>query len=194
MLTFLARLWLVLWRWKVVPPQEPVPASCVMIAAPHTSNWDFPLTLAMARVSGVRIRWLGKDALFRGLMGPVMRRLGGVSIDRSAPQGMVAALADEFSRHDDLVLVVPAEGTRSKTDYWKSGFYRIAEAAGVPIVCAFVDRSTRSGGFGPVFRPSGDVRADMDIVRAFYQGKVGLKAGGTSAPRLKEEDALPTDE
>lgn len=193
MLTLLARLWLRLWRWKVVPPQEPVPRSCVMIAAPHTSNWDFPLTLAMARVSGVKIRWLGKDALFKGPMGPVMRFLGGVSIDRSAPQGMVASLAAEFAHREDLVLVVPAEGTRSQTSHWKSGFYRIAEAAGVPVVCAFVDRATRTGGFGPVFRPSGDIGADMDIVRAFYAGKVGLKPGGTSAPRLREEDPTPSE-
>jgi len=159
-----------------------------MIAAPHTSNWDFPLTLAIARVSGVRIRWLGKEELFRGPMGPVMRRLGGVSIDRSAPQGTVAALAEEFTKRDDLVLVVPAEGTRSKTEYWKSGFYRIAEAAGVPIVCAFVDRSTRTGGFGPVFGPSGDLRADMDVIRDFYRGKVGLKPSGGCEPRLREEE------
>ena len=165
----------------------------IVVVAPHTSNWDFPLTLAMARVSGVKIRWLGKDALFRGPMGPVMRYLGGVSIDRSAPQGTVAVLAKAFTEQDDLVLVVPAEGTRSKGDYWKSGFYRIAEAAGVPIVCAFVDSATRSGGFGPVFRPTGDVGRDMDLVRAFYAGKVGLKAGGTTAPRLREEDE-PTAE
>lgn len=161
-----------------------------MIAAPHTSNWDFPLTLAIARVTGVKIRWLGKDALFKGPMGPVMRWLGGVSIDRSAPNGMVATLAAEFANHDDLVLVVPAEGTRSRTEYWKSGFYRIAQAADVPIVCAYVDRATRSGGFGPVFRPSGDVRADMDLIREFYRDKVGLKPGGKSEPRLREEDPV----
>jgi len=159
-----------------------------MIASPHTSNWDFPLTLAIANVSGVRIRWLGKDALFRGPMGPIMRRLGGVAIDRSAPGGMVSALAAEL-RSRDLVLVVPAEGTRSKAEHWKSGFYRIAQEAEVPIVCAFVDRATRSGGFGPVIDPSGDLGADMDQIRAFYAGKVGLKHAGTTHPRLREEDA-----
>lgn len=192
MLTLLARVWLAIWRWKVVRPEEPVPRRCVMIAAPHTSNWDFPLTLAIARVSGVRIRWLGKEELFRGPMGPVMRRLGGVSIDRSAPQGTVAALAAEFADRDDLVLVVPAEGTRSKGEYWKSGFYRIAQGAGVPVVCAFVDKATRSGGFGPVFRPSGDLRADMDLVRDFYRGKTGLKPTGGTEPRLKEELGNPS--
>ncbi len=183
----LARFWLAIWRWKVVPPQEPVPAKCVMIAAPHTTNWDFPITLAMAKVSGVKIRWLGKDALFRGPMGPIMRALGGVAIDRSAPGGMVQSLADEFARHDQLVLVIPAEGTRSKTEHWRSGFYRIAEAAGVPIVAAFVDSNTRSGGFGPVVSPSGDLSADMELFREFYAGKEGLKPGRFGPIRLKDE-------
>lgn len=159
-----------------------------MIAAPHSSNWDFPLTLAIARLSGVKIQWLGKAQLFKGPMGPIMRRLGGVSIDRSAATGMVSSLAAEFAARDSLVLVVPAEGTRSKTEFWKSGFYRIAQEAKVPIVCAFVDSATRTGGFGPVIQPSGDLTADMDIVRAFYAGKVGLSKGRSGVPRLKEED------
>lgn len=189
MTTLLARFWLFLWRWTTVIPQHPVPAKCVMIAAPHTTNWDFPITLAMAKVSGVKISWLGKQSLFKGPMGPIMRRLGGVAIDRSAPGGMVASLAAQFAERDRLVLVVPAEGTRSRTEYWKSGFYRIAEQAGVPIVLAFVDRSTRSGGFGPVITVTGDVAADMDAIRAFYEGKEGLKPGRFGPIRLREEDA-----
>jgi 1-acyl-sn-glycerol-3-phosphate acyltransferase len=187
MATLLARFWLFLWRWKAVPPAEAIPDRCVMIAAPHTTNWDFPLTLALARVSGVKISWLGKDTLFRGPMGPIMRFLGGVSIDRSAPGGMVASLAKEFIDRDRLVLVVPAEGTRSRTEHWKSGFYRIAEQADVPIVCSFVDRTTRTGGFGPVIHPSGDLGADMDLIRAFYAGKEGLKPNRFGPVRLKEE-------
>jgi len=177
-----------------VPPLVPTPPKCVMIAAPHTTNWDFPLTLAMANVSGVRINWLGKDALFKGIMGPVMRRLGGVSIDRSAPGGMVAQLAAAFATAEHMVLVVPAEGTRSRTEHWKSGFYRIAEQAGVPIVCAFVDRRTRSGGFGPVIMPSGDLVADMEKIRAFYDGKEGLKGGRSGPVRLREETPTSTDD
>ena len=187
MVTLLARTWLALWRWTATPPQEPIPDRCVMIAAPHTSNWDFPLMLAIARVLGVKISWLGKQSLFRGPAGPVMRRLGGVAIDRSAPGGMVASLAKEFVDHGRLVLVVPAEGTRSRTDHWKSGFYRIAEQADVPIVCAFLDRRTRTGGFGPVVTPSGDITADMDRIRAFYTGKEGLNPDRFGPIRLKEE-------
>jgi 1-acyl-sn-glycerol-3-phosphate acyltransferase len=193
MLTFVARCWLFLWRWEAVAPPAPVPERCVMIAAPHTTNWDFPLTLAMARVSGVKISWLGKDSLFRGPMGPVMRRLGGVAIDRSAPGGMVAALAHELVSRDRLVLVVPAEGTRTYTEYWKSGFYRIAQEAGVPVLLGFVDKSTRSGGFGPAVPITGVVRTDMDVIRAFYAGKTGLRANRFGPVRLKEEDVLPTE-
>ena len=190
-MTLLARLWLALWRWSVAPAAEPVPDRCVMIAAPHTSNWDFPLTLALARVSGVKISWLGKKSLFRGPAGPIMRWLGGVPIDRSAPGGMVTSLANEFEGRDRLVLVVPAEGTRSRTEHWKSGFYRIAQQADVPIVCAFVDRRTRTGGFGPVISPSDDLVADMDRIRDFYSGIKGLKPGRFGEIRLRDEDALP---
>lgn len=189
MRVLLSRFWLFLWRWKVVQ-QEPVPDRCVMIAAPHTSNWDFPLTIAMAAVAGVPMRWLGKSQMFNPVLGPIFRSLGGISVERSGPQGLVGDLAAELGRHDRLALVVPAEGTRAAVEYWKSGFYRIAVEADVPIVCAFVDRSTRTGGFGPVIHPSGDVAADMDRVREFYAGKTGLKPGRFAVPRLREEDAV----
>ncbi|MHB1139211.1 MAG: lysophospholipid acyltransferase family protein [Microthrixaceae bacterium] len=188
MKTLLSKIWLFLWRWKVTQ-SEPIPDRCVMIAAPHTSNWDFPITLSMAGVSGIDIRWLGKAQMFNPVLGPVFRALGGISVQRSSSNGLVGDLAEEFSRHDRLVLVVPAEGTRSAVEHWKSGFYQIASQAGVPIVCAYVDRSTRRGGFGPVITPSGDVRADMDRIRAFYAGKTGLKPNRFSTPRLREEDA-----
>ncbi|MGB8862405.1 MAG: 1-acyl-sn-glycerol-3-phosphate acyltransferase [Ilumatobacteraceae bacterium] len=191
MTSLLARIWLFLWRWDTIPPPGPLPPRCVVIAAPHTTNWDFPITLAMAKVTGIKISWLGKQSLFKGPMGPIMRRLGGVAIERSAPGGMVASLATEFATRDRLALVVPAEGTRSHTEYWKSGFYRIAELAEVPIVLAFVDRSTRSGGFGPAITLTGDIGADMDRIRAFYEGKEGLKGGRFGPIRLREEAAEP---
>lgn len=186
----LARFWLFLWRFKAVERTEPMPPKCVIIAAPHTTNWDFPIMLALAKVSGVKVSWLGKRTLFNGPMGSIMRRLGGVAVDREAAGGMVASLAAEFDQHEQLAVVVPAEGTRSKTDYWKSGFYRIAEQANVPIVLAFVDTSTRTGGFGPAIEVTGDVAADMDKMREFYEGKTGLKAGRFGPIRLKEESAL----
>jgi 1-acyl-sn-glycerol-3-phosphate acyltransferase len=185
----LARLWLFIWRWKAVTPPAELPDKFVMIAAPHTSNWDFPLTLALAKVSHIEVSWLGKRSLFRGPMGPIMRWLGGVSVDRSAPGGMVAALVADFAAKDKLALIVPAEGTRSHAPYWKSGFYRIALEANVPVLCGFVDSTTRTGGFGPVLQLTGDVGADMDVIRAYYDGKKGLRPANVGPVRLKEEDA-----
>jgi 1-acyl-sn-glycerol-3-phosphate acyltransferase len=161
-----------------------------MIAAPHTSNWDFPLTLALARMSGVKITWLGKAQLFRGPMGPIMRRLGGIAVDRSSAGGMVEAMAAQFASRDRLCLVVPAEGTRSRSEYWKSGFYRIARRADVPVLCGFVDKSTRTGGFGPAVALTDDLGADMDVIRAFYAGKTGLRAHRTAVPRLRDEEPV----
>lgn len=189
MTSLLARFWLFVWRFEAVPRDEPIPAKCVMIAAPHTSNWDFPMMLALSKASGVRASWLGKRSLFKGPMGPVMRWFGGVAVDRDASGGMVASLAGQFDHVDRLALMVPAEGTRSHTDYWKSGFYRIAQQAEVPIVLAFLDRSTGKGGFGPAIEVTGDVDADMDRIRAFYEGMTGLKAGRFGPIRLKEESA-----
>ena len=168
---------------------EPVPDRCVVIAAPHTSNWDFPVTMAMAEVKRVPIRWLGKAQMFNPVLGPLLpgdgRHLGG-AFELAGPRRRPGRRA---GRHERLALIVPAEGTRDAVEFWKSGFYRIAEQAGVPIVCAFVDRSTRSGGFGPVIHPSGDVSADMDRIRAFYADKTGLKPNRFNVPRLREEDA-----
>ena len=187
MRTAIARLYLRLIRWTTVQT-EPIPAKCVVIAGPHTSNWDFVVMIAMSRVKGVSIRWLGKEALFKPPLGWFMKAVGGISIRRDAATGMVESLAKEFTRHDELHLVVPAEGTRSLTEYWKSGFYRIALAADVPVLCAYVDGPTRSGGFGPVIHLSGDVHADMDRVRAFYGDKDGLKPGRFGPIRLRDED------
>ncbi len=184
----LPRLWARATGFTVHPPEQPIPAKCVVIGFPHTTNWDFPACLYVADQSGVRVKWLGKKQLFRGPMGPVMRALGGVSVARDSKQGLVSALVEEYRSADQLAIVIPAEGTRSKVDYWKSGFYRIALEANVPIACAFLDASTNSGGFGLVFTPTGDVRADMDRIRAFYADKRGLKAANSGVPRLREED------
>ena len=190
MKSLIARISLALGRYRIVgtPPSEPV---SVLVAAPHTSNWDFPLMLFMAWRSGLSPRWLGKKEMFAGPLGFFFRALGGVSVDRGAPGALVADLVARARSEASLVLVIPAEGTRKKSEYWKSGFYRIASEAEIPIALSFVDNATRTGGFGPVFRPSGDVSADMDIIRAFYADKGGVKPENKTPPRLREEDANP---
>jgi 1-acyl-sn-glycerol-3-phosphate acyltransferase len=163
---------------------------CVLVAAPHTSNWDFFLMLAMAWQSGLRVRWLGKKQMFAGPMAPVFRALGGVAVDREDPGPLVADLAAHAGAADHLAIVVPAEGTRSKGDHWKSGFYRIATEAGIPIVLSYLDGPSRTGGFGPTIHPTGDVAGDMDLVRAFYADKGGVKPANKTEPRLRDEGSL----
>ncbi|MEQ8437254.1 MAG: lysophospholipid acyltransferase family protein [Ilumatobacter fluminis] len=182
----LSRRLLRLVGWRI-DGEPPTPHRFVLIAAPHTSNWDFPLMMLMAFETGLSIHWLGKESLFRGLMGWFLKRLGGVPVERSEPNQLVAQMADVFAGQDDFALVVPPEGTRSRSDHWKSGFYRIADGADVPILCSYLDYSTKVGGFGPLITPTGDVSADMDLIRAFYADKHGRYPDQKSDVRLRDE-------
>jgi 1-acyl-sn-glycerol-3-phosphate acyltransferase len=186
MRALLARAILAIARYRIVgtPPKDPV---CVLVAAPHTSNWDFPLMLAMAWRSGLTPLWLGKQEMFKGPFGPIFRAIGGIEVDRANPAGLVDRLAARARAGQANAIVVPPEGTRGKGEFWKSGFLRIARDGGVPIVLTFLDGPTRTGGFGPSFHPSADVVADMDVVRAFYADKQGVKPGRFTPPRLREE-------
>ncbi len=175
------------WHLEGLPPAGL--KKYVLIAAPHTSNYDLTLMLALASVAGVRVSWMGKHTLFKGPGGAVLSAAGGIPVFRSERRNMVDQMADLFAQRDAMVLAVPPEGTRGHTDYWKSGFYHIAKAANVPIVMGYLDYGRKRGGFGPALTPSGDVRADMDQFRAFYgpiQARYPDKKGRI---RLKEEDA-----
>lgn len=173
--------------WEAVG-EVPKAKKYVLIAAPHTSNWDFPYTIAAAFALGVDIRWLGKKQLFEGPLGPLLLALGGVAVDRSQANNLVERLADRFAECDELALTVPAEGTRSKGEYWKSGFYHIARRAQVPIALGFVDFGRKQVGFGPLIHPTGNVREDMDRIRAFYATKTGMHPELFTPPRLREEE------
>lgn len=160
----------------------------VIIAAPHTSNWDMPFMLAMAFVYDIPVRWMGKHTIFKAPFGAFFRRLGGIPIVRHRPGGVVGQMVEHFEKNESLVLMVPAEGTRAHVDYWKSGFYRIARAADVPVVLSYLDFATKTGGIGPTIELTGDVRADMDRIRTFYSGKHGLHPRNVGVIRLREED------
>jgi len=177
------------WRAEGAPPQE---QRYVLIAAPHTTNWDLPFTLALSFAFDVPIRWMGKHTLFEGPGGWFLRRLGGVPVVRSERTNMVDQMVERFGERESLVLVVPTEGTRSRVPFWKSGFYHIARGADVPIVCAFLDYSRREGGFGPAIRATGDVSRDMDAIRAFYADKVG-KFPEKFGPVLLRKEAEAAD-
>jgi 1-acyl-sn-glycerol-3-phosphate acyltransferase len=163
----------------------------VLIAAPHTSNWDFVYALSCTTAMGLPLRWMGKDALFRGPQGLFFRALGGIPVDRSKNNNMVQCMADELIRADVLALLVPAEGTRKAGKYWKSGFYHIARKAGVPVALGYLDYARKCAGIGPLIWPTDDVKADMDRVRAFYADVVGKHPAAFTPPRLREEDAAP---
>jgi 1-acyl-sn-glycerol-3-phosphate acyltransferase len=163
----LARAWLSSFGWRIEGAAPDVPKA-VVVAAPHTSNWDLPFTLAVAAALGVRISWMGKHTLFRPPFGTLMRSLGGLSVDRRSPQGAVGAAVDLLARHERLLLVIAPAGTRGDAARWKTGFYRIAQGAGVPIVLGFLDYGRKVGGLGKVFTPTGDVERDMKAIQEFY--------------------------
>jgi 1-acyl-sn-glycerol-3-phosphate acyltransferase len=168
--------------------QAPTPARYVLVAAPHTSNWDFPFTIAIAAALGIRLRWMGKHTLFRFPFGWFMRLLGGIPVERHRRGNMVDAQIDVLVNATRLALMVPAEGTRARVAYWKSGFYHIARGAGVPIVLGYLDYPKRRGGFGPPLDASEEVGAVMARVRAFYDDKTGRFPEKFAVPRLREED------
>lgn len=156
--------------WKIEGQLPQHAHKCVFIAAPHTSNWDLPMTLMVAFALELRPRWMGKASIFNWPFGGVMRWLGGIAVDRSKSNNLVESSAEAIRNADEpLQLIVPPEGTRSKTRHWKTGFYYIAQSAQVPIILAYMDYSTKRSGMGPLFEPTGDIDADMARIKAFYQ-------------------------
>ena len=163
--------------WQV---QGALPAQAqksVLIAAPHTSNWDLPYTLMVAFVLRLNIYWMGKEEIFKPPFRHLMMWLGGIPVARDKCNNLVAASAEAIQAADGpLQLVVPPEGTRSKARYWKTGFYYIAVSAQVPIVMAYMDYARKRSGLGPVFQPTGDIEADMAAIKAFYAPFKGKNA------------------
>ncbi len=184
---WIGRAWLAFFGWRV-EEGEPPPPRFVLVAAPHTTGWDLPFMLACSYVMRVPISWMGKRELFRAPFGWFMRALGGVPIDRSARHDRVGWAASLFAREERLVLSVPPEGTRGKVDYWKSGFYHIARSASVPIGLGYLDYTRKVTGIGGFLATTGDVRADMDRIRAFYREVRGKYPDLQGIPRLREED------
>jgi 1-acyl-sn-glycerol-3-phosphate acyltransferase len=170
--------------WKIDGVLPDRHGKCVLIAAPHTSNWDLPYTLMVAFALRLTPYWLGKSQLFRFPFGGIMRWLGGIAVNREQSTNLVAASAAALVAADGAVqLIVPPEGTRSRVRYWKTGFYWIAHAAQVPIVMAYMDYRRRRSGLGPEFTPSGDVEADMVRIKAYYaqfEGETGNCSGSVT--------------
>ncbi len=163
--------------WRIEGSLPAGAVKSVLIAAPHTSNWDLPYTLMVAFELRLNIYWMGKASIFRWPFGPVMRWLGGIPVNRETSNNLVAASAAAIVAADGpLQLVVPPEGTRGKTRHWKTGFYYIALQAKVPIVLAYMDYERKLSGLGPVFTPTGDIEADMAEIKRFYAPFKGRRA------------------
>lgn len=182
-------LWLLGWKLE---GEKPTYRRYVLIAAPHTSNWDFPLMLLFAAAFDIKVTWMAKHTLFNPLMGWFMRATGGMPIKRHSGGNVVAGMVEEFAEVTDLVLVIPTEATRALAQYWKSGFYHIAREAGVPVVPSFLDFGQRRGGFGPAIELSGNVVEDMQYFRDFYQGMQGKFPEQFGPIRLRDEEGDDT--
>ncbi|RDE50480.1 MAG: glycerol acyltransferase [Candidatus Accumulibacter meliphilus] len=163
--------------WKIEGRLPAAASKSVLIAAPHTSNWDLPYTLMVAFALRLNIYWMGKAEIFRPPFRGLMRWLGGIPVVRETANNLVAASAAAITAADGPVqLIVPPEGTRSKRREWKTGFYHIAVTAQVPIVLAYMDYEKKISGLGEIFVPTGDVDADIAAIRAFYAPFKGKNA------------------
>lgn len=154
--------------WKA-HGSAPADGRCVIIAAPHTSNWDFLYFIGLTEDLGLQPHFMAKDSLFRWPLGRFMRDMGGVPVVRSSRQNVVDAMVAEFARRDRFMLTIAPEGTRGKVGQWRTGFYHIAMKAGVPLVVGMMDYGTKTGGLGPAIWPTGDYAADMAKIFEVYR-------------------------
>src|SRR5499426_3596018 len=159
----------------------------VVIAAPHTSNWDLPILLSLAFALKAKACWLGKHTLFRWPYGFLFRWMGGLPVYRSASQNVVAQSVEMFRNSEKLILTIPPEGTRSKVSHWKTGFYYIALGAEVPISLGFIDYKRKVSGVGPTIYPTGDIEADMEAIRNFYANVTAKYPENASLPALARD-------
>lgn len=160
-------LWILGWKTGSTLPVSV--KKCVLVAAPHTSNMDYPIALATLYAAGVRVRFLAKKSLFKFPLGILMRLTGGLPVDRSRHANMVEAMIEMFSKNEKLVLMIPVEGTRSYVKEWKSGFYHTAVGAGVPIALGYLDYGRKIAGFGELFYPTGNYERDLTEIQGYYR-------------------------
>ncbi len=176
-----------LFGWNL---EKKIPADnkILIIGAPHTSNWDFPLTLLAMSALGLRFSWIGKHTLFNGPIGRLYHKIGGIPVNRKASSGFINQIVHTFAERDVLRLAIAPEGTRSKGDHWKAGFYRIAVQADIKICLGFIDYTTKTIGLGPTLTPSRDIAADFAVIKEFYKEKTGKHPQKKSTIRLREKE------
>ncbi len=161
---------LVFWLagWKLNYKQSPHLKRCVMIAAPHTSNWDFIFARSAFFLMGVEMKYMIKKELIRFPFGGMLKSMGAIPIDRSKKSNVVDYCISLFGEQKDLVIMIPPEGTRGKVEKWKSGFYHVALGAKVPIGLGYLDFKKKEAGIGDFFIPTGDIQKDFEIIKKFY--------------------------
>ena len=160
------------WQVYVVPPQS---AKFVLVFYPHTSNWDFVVGMLARASVRLPIHFAGKDSLFRPPFGWVFRWLGGIAVNRRERTGFISRLTQEFGQRRRFYLAIAPEGTRSRTDHWKSGFYRLALSAKVPLALAYIDYRRKCIGIGAYLDLIGDEERDLQAIRSFYSDKTGRR-------------------
>jgi len=165
--------------WRVVGNLPDLP-KFVLIGAPHTSNWDFIIFLALAFHLEADVRYMGKAELFRSPIGGFFRYCGGYPVERNKSQGLVEQMADIMQESERFILVIAPEGTRHKVREWKTGFYHIARRADVPVVAAYIDSTVKSCGIGPTFQLTDNLESDIKSIQSFYAGKMGVHPHKTS--------------
>lgn len=154
--------------WKYIGGFDKNLKKCVLIAAPHTSNYDFPLAQAAFYLMGIKTNYLAKKELFKGPMEKLFKKWGGIPVDRSKKTDLVDQMAKLFSEYQELILVLSPEGTRKRVDTWKSGFYHIAKAANVPVACGYLDYAKKEAGIGKIIYDLSDIDKVIDEIRKFY--------------------------
>lgn len=173
MITSFFAWWFKFNGWKVGQSIPSHIKKAVVIAAPHTSNWDFVYALAAYKIFHLPVKYVAKKELFRFPFSMLFKATGGIPVDRSRNQNFVDAIIAMISKSDELYLLMAAEGTRKRVDHWKSGFYYAALGAGVPIVLGYLDYKQKTAGFGEVIYPTGNKEKDMERIRRFYADKTG---------------------
>ncbi len=183
----LARRLLALFGWRV-ETEAPAAAKYVMVVYPHTSNWDFPWGYLGKMTLGLKLHWMGKDSLFRWPLGWFFRWLGGIAVDRSRRNNFIEQFSERFRGDERLIIAITPEGTRGRTEYWKSGFYHLARAAQVPLTLAYIDYGNKRMGISEPLWLSGEVEADLERIRAFYADKAGRYPAAAAPIRFAPRD------
>lgn len=159
--------------WKIVGTVPPEIKKAVVIAAPHTSNWDFIYAMAIFKMLKLNVRYLIKKEVNFFPLSILLKNTGAIPVERSKKQNLTDQIIEKFNQSEELLVTVPAEGTRKRVEKWKSGFYYAALGAQVPILPGYLDYRKKEGGFGPAIYPTGNVEEDLLKLRKFFENKTG---------------------